>query len=284
MLKRFGLVKTKSKSVSVGDEFERLTVIAVGQIPGTYRYTAVCQCVCGSKPKAIRMESLKSGITVSCGCIQKERTTTHGLSKSPHYGRWRHMMDRCYNKSAVAYPDYGGRGIKVCPEWHDLETYIAQLPDGFFKGAELDRYPDNDGDYEPGNVRWVTSKLNANNRRSSKMLAHDGRTLPLREWSKITGINEGTLWERIEVWSWPVDRALTTPPMTAKERMAKAHETRWAGHKKKPAPPTRVLKTVEFKGRQVTIAELAKVTKISVTLLRKRIFERGWPIDKAVAK
>lgn len=282
MLQRFGLIPTKSRAVLPGDVFGRLRVVATGQIPGTYRYKAICECECGSEAKAVRFDSLKSGGISSCGCLRLEKTSTHHMSKSAHYHRWRHMMDRCYMESCPAYPNYGGRGIKVCPEWHDVANFIGGLPDGYKPWLEIDRI-DNDGDYEPGNVRWANRSQNADNRRSARALTYDGRTQSLKRWSEETGINAGTLWERISILGWDDAKALTTAPLTSHERMAKAHETRWAGHINKAAPtPRPPLKRFPVDGVMLTIKELSVRTGITEKLLRKRLIERGWPVERAI--
>lgn len=152
MLERFGLIETSAKAIGVGERFGRLTVVAVGQVPGTYRYMAVCKCLCGGPLKAVRFDGLKNGAVVSCGCFWREKVTTHGVTNSGHYDRWRHMMDRCYNPDCASYESYGGRGIRVCDRWHDVGAFVADLPAGFEPGLEMDRI-DNDGDYEPGNIR-----------------------------------------------------------------------------------------------------------------------------------
>lgn len=234
MLGQFGLVETKAKSVGVGEKFGRLTVIAIGQIPGTYRYFAVCECACGSEPKSIRMDGLTNGNVVSCGCVQRERVTTHALSKSNHYHRWRGIMDRCYNTKCKPYQNYGGRGVRVCNEWHTIEGFVAGLPEGYSEGFEIDRYPNNDGDYEPGNVRWATPSENSDNRRSGRLICFNGKTQSLRRWAEETGIHETTIWGRLERWNWPIDKALSTPPVPAKARMRMAIEARWSGREKKP--------------------------------------------------
>jgi hypothetical protein len=80
------------------------------------------------------------------------------------YASWRSMMSRCYNPKATAYENHGGRGIIVCEEWHNFENFLSDMgerpPD-----KTLDRYPNNDGNYEPGNCRWATwSEQNKNKR------------------------------------------------------------------------------------------------------------------------
>ncbi|WP_448647088.1 hypothetical protein [Pseudomonas mohnii] len=286
MLEQFSLVLTKATPVKVGDRFGSLNVMAVGQVAGTYRYFAVCQCDCGSPAKKIRFDHLTSGKSESCGCQRLLSVTTHGMSSSEHYGRWRHMMSRCYDEKSAAYHNYGGRGIKVFEGWHDVEKYIADLPAGYFKGAEIDRI-DNDGDYCPGNIKWSTPSQNSDNRRSGKMLTHDGKTQSQRRWAQELGLTDQIIHDRIDGLGWTIERALTTPPIASKERMRIALEARWAGHdtKGKPEPKTsRRRLMVEHEGAMVTMAELSAITGVTVKNLRRRIVELGWPVDRAIQK
>lgn len=278
----FGLLPTSAKMVRVGEVYGKLTVIMVGQRPLAYRYMAVCICSCSRKIVRVRFESLKAGITVSCGCFHREVMLKHGMSKSLHYGRWQHMMRRCNDSSHPKYKDYGGRGIKVCPEWHDIRVYCEQLPEGYREGMELDRI-DNDGDYHPSNVRWATKSVNCDNRRTGHKVTYLGETKSLTEWSKVYGISVATLWERLVVWKWDEEKALTTPTLDAKERMAIARKARWEGHVKASKPKPRVIRTFEFEGRERTVAEISEITGIATKLLRKRLCERAWSVDKAVS-
>lgn len=279
----FGLVETSAKAVVPGERYGRLFVVAVGQVEDTYRYYAICWCDCNSGLKRIQFASLKSGIVVSCGCYQKEVTSRHGLSDHPSYDRWRHMMDRCYNTECAAYPNYGGRGIKVCSDWHDVAKYVEQLPDGYFKGAHLDRI-DNDGDYEPTNVRWVTPKQNHGNRRSARLISFNGAMLSATEWSTITGLPSSTITSRIDDQGWTEEQALTTPVLSNSECGRRSCASRWAGHVKKPAPPPMNYRMVEWQGKTMRVSDLAALTGISRKTLSKRIFERGWSVDRAVTK
>ena len=80
------------------------------------------------------------------------------------------MLQRCENPKATKFRNYGGRGIKVCDRWHDFATFYADTIAEIGprpKGTTLDRWPNNDGNYEPGNVRWATGAQQNNNRRGA---------------------------------------------------------------------------------------------------------------------
>jgi hypothetical protein len=226
-LQPFGLIPHDCKTVSIGQKFGRLTVLAIGRPPHNYRYTSICKCDCGSEPKAIRIDGLTSGLVIGCGCVQKERTTKHGLTNHGLFGVHRHMMDRCFNPQSPAYPNYGGRGITVCERWHDVSNFVADLESIHKKGLEMDRI-DNDGNYEPDNIRFVTRKVNSDNRRTGRLLTYQGKTQSLTRWAEEVGVPFKTLHNRLTVEGWSVERTLSTPSISVKERMAIARQKRWA--------------------------------------------------------
>jgi len=282
MLTEFGLVQIKSTKVKPGDVFGRLTVCAAGRKPERNRSYAVCYCECGAGPLAVRFDALRRGVTVSCGCYQAEVSTSHGLSKSVHYKRWLNMIDRCDNPECVAYPDYGARGIKVCPEWYDIARFIDDLPSGYRDGLEMDRI-DNDGNYEPGNVRWATSAANADNRRTGRKLTYNGKTQSFTRWEKELGLRAGTLKDRIDASGWTVERAISTPSLSLDEVRNMGRAARWAGHVKKPRPKPRVYKKYPYQGELLTMAEISAKCGVPLRLLNKRICERGWTVERATS-
>lgn len=161
-----------------GKKFGRLTVICRAEdektSSGRNHITYICKCDCGNKI-TVKAESLRSGNTKSCGCLSKEITKSrmlkHGFANSQIYKIWRGMKQRCYYKNHKSFKDYGGRRITVCDEWkNDFQTfydYVSQLPHFCEEGYSLDRI-NNNGNYEPANVRWATAKEQANNKRKRK--------------------------------------------------------------------------------------------------------------------
>lgn len=111
----------------------------------------------------------------------------------PWYNSYRAMMSRCYRENDASYLFYGGRGIKVCEEWHDIRNFERwEKENPYFIGATIDRI-DSNGNYEPNNCRWATMFEQCKNRRNSILIEMNGEIHNITEWSKITGINRSTL-------------------------------------------------------------------------------------------
>lgn len=137
--------------------------------------TALFQCgYCGEEFNAL-IASVSRGTTRSCGCYRKSvvigRSTKHGLSHTAIYKRWSGMITRCYNKKFKDFSHYGGRGITVCDEWRvdfsAFHDHVMSLPNAMGEGYTMDR-EDNDGNYEPGNIRWVSQHVQCVNQRKRK--------------------------------------------------------------------------------------------------------------------
>lgn len=161
----------------------------------------VCKCDCGNY-KRISAQCLKSGRVLSCGCYNKEKDFRHGESHTRLHHAWSSMKDRCINPKSKEYPNYGGRGIKVCDEW--LNSYEAfrdwSYENGFAEDAErgkctIDRI-DVNGDYEPSNCRWVNMKTQCRNRRNNAVIECDGESHCLSEWAEILNVPYGQLASR----------------------------------------------------------------------------------------
>ena len=135
----------------------------------------------------------------------------HGCFYEPWYGNYRAMMDRCYCPSVDSYPQYGGAGITVCDEWHDILNFKKWAENsGFVKGLTLDRIDGTKG-YSPDNCRWATAKEQTNNRKNTLFLTLGEERLPLTVWSERLGINPHTLRDRVTRRQWSDEKALTTP-------------------------------------------------------------------------
>jgi hypothetical protein len=143
------------------------------------------------------------------------RQIQHGHNTRAHatpiYSIWASMKQRCYDPHSKSYPRYGGRGIIVCDRWRNsFGDFLADMGDRPSPDYSLER-KDNTGPYSPENCRWATRKEQCRNRRSSRLITHDGQTRPSVEWSELTGVNRATIERRIDHYGWSVSRALTTP-------------------------------------------------------------------------
>lgn len=208
-------MKRQSAASSLGTRYGRLTAISIHGVTGKSVTLVRCACDCGVEHVA-RLGDLRSGGTLSCGCLQRERASeasrTHGQKRggkvSPEYRAWQNMKTRCLDPRNAGYKNYGGRGITVCDRW--LNSFEAFLQDmGQKPGPEysIDRI-DNSLSYNPDNCCWATRADQNRNTRRTKMLSFNGETLCLADWAERTGIPAQTLARRI-ARGWSLDRVFS---------------------------------------------------------------------------
>ena len=157
---------------------------------------AVFECPLCSSHFETAINRVKGNLTRSCGCVVK---TQNGLSYSGNketslHHLWRSIKSRCNRKGDASYHHYGGRGIKVCEEWEHsfLAFHDWAINNGYKKGLQIDRR-DNDGNYEPGNCRFVTCQVNQSNKRNNVFCFLDGEKMTIAEACRRLDLGASTI-------------------------------------------------------------------------------------------
>ena len=147
----------------------------------------------------------------------------HGESYTQLHNAWENMKARCYNTNSTDFERYGARGICVCDNWRcSYESFSAWAKaNGYQDGLTLDRI-DNDKGYSPENCRWVNRKIQANNTRNCVFYTHNNTMHTLAEWADIVKIPKTTIWNRIKLYGWTFEDAITTP-VAKRRNNAKAY-------------------------------------------------------------
>ncbi len=153
--------------VKAGDRFNYWTVLNEITKRRSKHRVLRCRCDCGTV-KVIHFQSIRAGISLSCGCVRKARATKHGMWKTPEYSCWATMIYRCSNKAPkTTRRNYIRRGIAVCDEWkRSFVAFYDHVGPRPSPQHSLDRI-NNDSGYEPGNVRWATGSEQRKNKRCS---------------------------------------------------------------------------------------------------------------------
>lgn len=180
-------MKNTKKVNIVGKKFGKLLIESEVELRNKNGHILyLCLCDCGNK-KEILGASIRQGLTKSCGCEHISAIKKHGMDGTPIYKTWVGMRNRCNNPKNRAYPEYGGRGIKVCDRWNnsftDFFLDMGNKPDGH----SIDRINVN-GNYEPENCRWATSKQQQDNRRNSVCVIVDGIRYAPSDYAKLIGL------------------------------------------------------------------------------------------------
>lgn len=189
-----------------GNIYGRLTVIErAGSIANKAAW--LCFCNCGNT-KIVTGDSLRQRKVASCGCFQKEwrasgnnsRTHGHGSYKkgvSPTYKSWQEMKARCTNEKHISYPNYGGRGIKVCKRWDLFENFLADMGEKP-TGTSLDR-KNNNTNYTKHNCHWATRLEQNNNRRQCRYIKYHGKELTIAQWCRELSIPYPRTYHRLVI-------------------------------------------------------------------------------------
>lgn len=184
----------------IGEIFNRLRVLEFAGKNKSRSNLWKCICECG-RYTVVASSCLRNGHTKSCGCINKELASklrpiihSNAIGKGDDiYRIWSKIKDRCLNPNSKRYPDYGGRGISMFEEWVyapegfiKFRNYMGQRPS---KKHSIDRYPNNDGNYEPGNIRWATAAEQCRGRRSNVWIEYNGEKMIMKDWSNRLGVD-----------------------------------------------------------------------------------------------
>jgi hypothetical protein len=191
-----------------------------------------CTCDCGNST-VVDNSRLGRGTTRSCGCQKmagfirtRGNRRTHGKKGTPVYKCWGNMIERCYRAKHKSFKDYGGRGITVCERWRkSFEAFIADMGEPA-AGMTLDRI-DVNGNYEPGNCRWVPWAEQYLNRTDNHLLTAFGETKPAILWARDPRCmaTRTSLYKRLAN-GWGHERAITEPMQKRGPRW-RERQTEW---------------------------------------------------------
>lgn len=156
---------TKPAPIAPGQRYGRLVAIEFVDRDqyGHQRWKFLCDC---GREKVILASRVCAGRTKACGCLMGTQTK-HGRWNTTEYRIWLGMGTRCNNPKDHMYVYYGARGIAICERWQKFENFYADVGSRPSPSHSIDRI-DNDGNYEPGNVRWATKSQQALNRRKPR--------------------------------------------------------------------------------------------------------------------
>lgn len=164
-----------------------------------------CKCACGTI-KDVIVKNLKSGASKSCGCVGKRKLISRSVRHNRRHTRvwriWQAMKNRCGNKNIKQYRNYGGRGIKVCERWRNSFVAFYEDMGDPPEGMSIDRI-DNNGDYEPHNVKWSTSQEQMRNKSSNRKI----NGICITDISRKLGGGPSLVAKRL-ARGWAVDKAI----------------------------------------------------------------------------
>lgn len=167
---------------------------------------------------------------------------------------WRNMLIRCYNHNFTYYGNYGGRGVSVCDEWrNDFPAFLRwACGNGYQLGLTLDRI-DVNGNYEPSNCRWVTMKVQNNNKRSNRLITMNGKTQTVSQWADELGLDYGVVRNRLHD-GLPLEKAFADADL-------------------------RTAPLITYHGKTQTVTAWSRETGVNRRTIARRL-ARGWSLEK----
>lgn len=201
----------------IDQNFGRLTVVGLNSCKNNNKRHWDCVCACGNKV-TIRGDHLLRRETLSCGCFRgdttRKRAIEHGESgKTKEYTAWVQIKGRCFNEKNKAYKNYGGRGIGMYAEWIDsYDSFLAYIGRSPSAEHSIERI-NNNGNYEPGNIKWATPTEQANNKRNNRNIEYNGMVKTLSQWCKILNIPYARTSFRIKA-NWELSEAFNCTKQT----------------------------------------------------------------------
>jgi hypothetical protein len=210
-----------------GRRFGRLVVLRRVVHPGRTRW--LCACDCGNETAVLTLNLHRDRGTRSCGCLMREYQASgrgnwkHGAKRSPEYGIWCAMKQRCCNPRNPAFARYGGRGITICDHWlHSFAAFLSDMGPRPSPTHSIDRI-DNDQGYAPGNCRWATPTEQNLNTRQNVVLELAGQRLTLSQVAAATGLSVSRLHHRIKRHGPDSDLVLDPSDLRARRGERRSH-------------------------------------------------------------
>lgn len=253
----------KDYSEYFGTKFGRWTIIGDGQ--GRHKW--LCKCDCGTV-KEVDRYCIMSGGSVSCGCYRADLMRGEPISheKKVLKSRYKGIKRRCYSPTHSIYFKYGAKGIGMCDEWkNSFESFYQwAIANGFREDLTIDRI-DCKGNYCPENCRWVDKYVQANNKSNVKKYLYNDQMLTIPQISELCGIDANSIYHRIKVMKWSVERATTTPVEVGRNQFTELNDE----------------KLFEYKGEKLSKNDIIKITKLPEKTVRERLC-RGWSVEDTI--
>lgn len=193
-----------------GQKFGELTVVARASRNARGYITWRCRCACGEEV-VIDGGKLRAGVKTQCSASKHAalRGPPLTIKYKSEYQSWENMRVRCTDTTHKGYKNYGGRGIKVCQEWQSFEQFLRDMGRKPHPKYTIER-TNVDGDYEPGNCRWVSRQDQNRNKRNSVFVTYQGKRMLLIDLVEQLNLSRGVVYGRLKA-GWTLAQALALP-------------------------------------------------------------------------